>query len=156
MTTAPHAPAPPQGPGVQPPFPAPPVEYRYATFLYPSLRGEYIDADDRIFPRDAIGVTAEVKGGIEGVGSDANFLQTHAIGRWYQGIGARNRLIVRAEAGSTWTNALVQMPPSLRFFAGGDRSIRGYGYREVGPFGAYRPDPLSVFMEKRLAPAEAG
>lgn len=26
MTTAPHAPAPPQGPGVYPPFPAPPVE----------------------------------------------------------------------------------------------------------------------------------
>ena len=26
MTTAPHVPAPPQGPGVQPPFPAPPVE----------------------------------------------------------------------------------------------------------------------------------
>ncbi|MCM2336010.1 MAG: autotransporter assembly complex protein TamA [Pseudomonas sp.] len=115
------------------PFPAPPVEYRYATFLYPSLRGEYIDADDRIFPRDAIGLTAEVKGGIEGVGSDANFLQAHAVGRWYRGLGARNRLIVRGEAGSTWTNALVQMPPSLRFFAGGDRSIRGYGYREVGP-----------------------
>src|SRR5690242_11629930 len=26
MTTAPHVPAPPQGPGVYPPFPAPPVE----------------------------------------------------------------------------------------------------------------------------------
>jgi len=28
MTTAPYVPAPPQGPGVQPPFPAPPVEGR--------------------------------------------------------------------------------------------------------------------------------
>ncbi len=28
---------------------------------------------------------------------------------------------------------------------------RAFGYRERGPFGAYRPDPLSVFMEKRLA-----
>jgi hypothetical protein len=28
MSTAPHVPAPPQGPGVQPPFPAPPVEGR--------------------------------------------------------------------------------------------------------------------------------
>ena len=28
---------------------------------------------------------------------------------------------------------------------------RRLGYRERGPFGAYRPDPLSVFMEKRLA-----
>ena len=32
---------------------------------------------------------------------------------------------------------------------------RAAGYREVEPFGDYRPDPLSVFMEKRLAPAEA-
>ena len=27
---------------------------------------------------------------------------------------------------------------------------RGAGFRERGPFGSYRPDPLSVFMEKRL------
>jgi len=27
---------------------------------------------------------------------------------------------------------------------------RKLGYRERGPFGAYRPDPLSVFMEKRV------
>ncbi len=29
---------------------------------------------------------------------------------------------------------------------------RGLGYREREPFGAYRPDPLSVFLEKDLAP----
>ncbi len=28
---------------------------------------------------------------------------------------------------------------------------RKLGYRERGPFGAYRADPLSVFMEKRLS-----
>ena len=28
---------------------------------------------------------------------------------------------------------------------------RRFGYRETGPFGAYGPDPLSVFMEKALA-----
>jgi translocation and assembly module TamA len=110
-----------------------PVQYRNATFLYPSLRGDYIDADDRIFPRKAIGITLEVRGGLEGVGSDANFLQTWGVARWYHGMGANNRLIVRGEAGGTFTNALVDMPPSLRFFAGGDRSIRGYAYREVGP-----------------------
>ncbi|MBB3657154.1 putative acetyltransferase [Rhizobium sp. BK650] len=25
-----------------------------------------------------------------------------------------------------------------------------YGYFEIGPFGSYQPDPLSLFMEKRL------
>ncbi len=110
-----------------------PVAYQYATFLYPSLRGEYIDADDRIFPRHGIGITVEVRGGLEGVGSDANFAQAWGVARWYQGMGESNRLILRAEAGGTFTNALVNMPPSLRFFAGGDNSIRGYGFREVGP-----------------------
>ena len=107
--------------------------YNYATFFYPSLRGEYIDADNRVFPRDAIGITAELRGGVAGLGSDASFLQAWGVGRWYQGMGERDRLIVRGEAGYTFTNGLVDMPPSLRFYAGGDRSIRGYGYREVGP-----------------------
>jgi translocation and assembly module TamA len=110
-----------------------PVAYSYATFLFPSLRGEYIDADDRIFPRKGLGITVEVRGGLEGFGSDANFGQAWGQGRWYRGLGAFNRLILRAEAGGTFTNALVNMPPSLRFFAGGDRSIRGYAFREVGP-----------------------
>lgn len=110
-----------------------PVTYRYASFVYPALRAEYVDADDRIFPRDAIGITAEVRGAVEGAGSDASFLQAWATARWYQGLGERNRLIVRGEAGYTFTDELVDMPPSLRFFAGGDRSIRGYGFREVGP-----------------------
>lgn len=107
--------------------------YNYATFVYPSLRGEYIDADNRVFPRDALGITAELRGGLSGLGSDASFLQAWGIARWYRGIGERDRLIVRGEAGYTFTNELVDMPPSLRFYAGGDRSIRGYGYREVGP-----------------------
>ena len=29
---------------------------------------------------------------------------------------------------------------------------RRHGYRDTGPYGAYGPDPLSVFMEKTLAP----
>jgi len=107
--------------------------YNYATFVYPSLRGEYVDADNRVFPRDAIGITAELRGGLSGLGSDASFLQAWGVARWYRGMGERDRLIVRGEAGYTFTNGLVDMPPSLRFYAGGDRSIRGYAYREVGP-----------------------
>lgn len=35
------------------------------------------------------------------------------------------------------------------------RPYQRLGYRERGPFGAYLPNPLSVFMEKRLAPPDA-
>lgn len=110
-----------------------PVDYRIATFTYPSLRAEYVDADDRIYPRKAFGATVMLRGGVEGAGSDASFGQVHASARWYRGMGARSRLIARGELGHTFTDALIDMPPSLRFFAGGDRSIRGYAWREVGP-----------------------
>jgi len=108
-------------------------DYRYATYTYPSLRAEYVDADNLVFPRDGLAGSLMVRGGVEGAGSDANFAQTRATAHWFRGLGENNRLIVRGELGHTWTDALVDMPPSLRFFAGGDDSIRGYAWREVGP-----------------------
>lgn len=108
-------------------------DYSYATYLYPQIRGEYINVDDRSFPRRGIGGSLALSGGLKSVGSDANFAQVHARATWFKGLGERNRLIVRGEIGHTFTNVLTDLPPSLRFYAGGDRSIRGYEYREVGP-----------------------
>jgi translocation and assembly module TamA len=114
--------------------PSAPVEdYRYASLFFPSLRGEYINADDRLYPRDGFGGSVMVRGGIEGVASDATFAQSHITAAWFRGLGERSRLIVRGELGHTWTDELTNLAPSLRFYAGGDRSIRGYDYREVGP-----------------------
>ena len=109
------------------------VEYRHASLLFPSLRGEYVDADDRLYPRDALGGTVLLRGGIEGVGSDTSFGQVHVRSAWFRGLGPRSRLIARGELGHTFTGELVEMPLSLRFFAGGDRSVRGYEWREIGP-----------------------
>jgi translocation and assembly module TamA len=108
-------------------------EYRYASLLYPSIRAEYIDADDRLYPRKALGGTLMLRGGVEGVGSDATFAQVHATARWIRGLDPASRLLVRGELGHTFTDDLIEMPLSLRFFAGGDRSVRGYGWREIGP-----------------------
>ncbi|MFC3716113.1 autotransporter assembly complex family protein [Luteimonas soli] len=110
-----------------------PTAYRYATFTFPALRAEYVDVDDKLFPRRGIGGSLTLRGGVEGAGSDASFAQVHARASWFKGLGERNRLIVRGEIGHTFTDALTAMPPSLRFYAGGDRSIRGYEWREVGP-----------------------
>ena len=113
--------------------PGTPPVYRYATFTYPSLRATYVDVDDTLFPRGGYSGSLLLRGGVEDAGSDASFLQFHLRGHWYLGLGDSNRLILRGEYGRTETNALVDMPPSLRFYAGGDGSIRGYEWREVGP-----------------------
>jgi translocation and assembly module TamA len=107
--------------------------YQYATFTFPALRADYVDVDDRLYPRRGIGASLELRAGAKGAGSDADFAQLHAQGSWFKGLGRDNRLIVRGEFGHTFTDTVLDLPPSLRFYAGGDRSIRGYNYREVGP-----------------------
>jgi translocation and assembly module TamA len=107
--------------------------YRYASFAYPSLRAQYIDVDDRLAPRRGTGGTLMVRGGKGGADGKATFAQLHATAQWFRGFASDSRLIVRGEAGHTFTDELLDLPPSLRYFAGGDRSIRGYGWREVGP-----------------------
>jgi translocation and assembly module TamA len=71
--------------------------------------------------------------------SDASFSQLTADAKWIRAFGAkkRNRLILRGSAGVTWTNDFSALPPQLRFFAGGDRSVRGYGYQSIGPRNSY-------------------
>ena len=39
----------------------------------------------------------------------------------------------RAELGATETDRFDRLPKSLRFFAGGDNSVRGYGYESLAP-----------------------
>src|SRR5690606_12103040 len=111
--------------------PGTPPLYRYATFTYPSLRATYVDLDDTLFPRGGYSGSLLLRGGAEGLGSEASFFQVHARAHWYLGIGRLDRLVLRGEWGRTETSALVDMPPSLRFYAGGDGSIRGYEWREV-------------------------
>lgn len=110
-----------------------PASYEYSTLVYPQLTANYVNVDDEAFPRSGFSGNVTARGGVEGVGSDTSFVQGNAVLRWFVPVGLSNRLILRGEGGSTWTSDLVSMPPSLRYFAGGDRSIRGYAYREVGP-----------------------
>ena len=110
-----------------------PVDYTYASFWFPALRAEYIDVDDRLAPRRGAGGTLTMRGGKGGADGDATFAQLHASVQWFRGFDADSRLIVRGEAGHTFTDQILNLPPSLRYYAGGDRSVRGYGWHEIGP-----------------------
>ena len=113
--------------------PATPPVYRYATVLYPELSGEYVNVDQRLAPRRGWGGNALLRAGVAGAGSDSTFVQVQASARWFKGLGSDSRLLLRGELGHTFSGDVNLLPPTLRFHAGGDRSIRGYGWREVGP-----------------------
>jgi translocation and assembly module TamA len=65
--------------------------------------------------------------------SDTRFTQFTADAKWIRAFKGRNRLILRGSAGITPTGDFGALPPQLRFFAGGDRSVRGYGFQSIGP-----------------------
>ena len=46
---------------------------------------------------------------------------------------SRGRLLFRAELGGVKTTSFSDLPPSQRFFSGGDQSVRGYAYQGLGP-----------------------
>ncbi|PKF50717.1 hypothetical protein AT251_09580, partial [Enterovibrio nigricans] len=52
---------------------------------------------------------------------------------WIRSANDDNRFLFRANAGGVFTSEFERVPPSLRFFAGGDNSIRGYSYESISP-----------------------
>jgi translocation and assembly module TamA len=107
-------------------------QHDYYTVVFPSVWGEWKTGDDVNTPRRARGLTVEVRGGSASLGSDVDFLQLRAEGRWIRGLGADNRVLLRGELGTTLVDDFTRLPPSLRFYAGGDHSVRGYGYKQIG------------------------
>jgi translocation and assembly module TamA len=101
--------------------------------VYPALSAERKRGDDELYPRRGFSLRGELKLGHGAIGSQTDFAQFQADAKLIRPLGEDNRLLMRAQFGRTFTDEFDELPPSLRFFAGGDRSIRGYGYQEVGP-----------------------
>nr|VFK09920.1 MAG: translocation and assembly module TamA [Candidatus Kentron sp. LPFa]VFK26175.1 MAG: translocation and assembly module TamA [Candidatus Kentron sp. LPFa] len=66
-------------------------------------------------------------------GSDNDFVQGHVSGKWVRGMSWGGRLLLRGELGASWIDDFSTLPTSYRFFAGGDKSVRGYGFHALGP-----------------------
>ncbi|PHM42866.1 membrane protein [Xenorhabdus szentirmaii] len=65
--------------------------------------------------------------------SDVDFFVFQANHVWIRTYNEAHRFVMRADFGWIETNEFDEVPPDLRFFAGGDRSIRGYKYQKVSP-----------------------
>nr|WP_206045032.1 autotransporter assembly complex protein TamA [Klebsiella michiganensis] len=66
-------------------------------------------------------------------GSDINFIVMQAQDVWIRTLYDRHRFVVRGNLGWIEADNFSKVPPDLRFFAGGDRSIRGYKYKSISP-----------------------
>ena len=71
--------------------------------------------------------------GNKAVLSETSFMKVQASSAWIRTYADNHRIIARAEIGYLHTKNIEKIPPALRFFAGGDRSVRGYGYKKIAP-----------------------
>ncbi len=115
-------------------------EKRKSDILYPGFGLTYTWADDPLRVRRGAALSFDVHGGTETLLSETDFLQLKLTGASVLSLGDRVRLLARGEWGATWVDNFADLPPSQRFFAGGDRSVRGYGYQEISPVNDRRQD----------------
>lgn len=105
-------------------------------------------ANDFFFPRRGYSLAFGVRFAPEGLLSDTSFTQVTADGKYIFPVGRRQRVLTRLSLGTMVVNDFNQLPPELRFFAGGDRSIRGFGYQELGSTRDPKPtDPADTTAE---------
>ncbi|HET8942149.1 MAG TPA: autotransporter assembly complex family protein, partial [Rudaea sp.] len=102
------------------------------TLLYPELVLEKKRADNPLFVRSGYAVTLTARAS-PGLLSSTSFVQLRADAKWIHALGRRQRLILRGSLGATKVDDFDKLPPQLRFFSGGDHSIRGYPYQVIGP-----------------------
>lgn len=116
--------------------------------LYPGVELNRDRADDSNYARRGYALHLDARGGTDAVLSEVAFARLQLGASWLRGLGPRTRLLVSGDAGILWTDDFDRLPPSQRFFAGGDRSVRGYPYQKIGPRNA---DGLVIGGERLLA-----
>ena len=103
-----------------------------STLVMPGANLSLIWADNLLHTRNGLQVGVNLSGASESAGSDATFLQATGNSKLIFTPFDPWRLIGRGTLGATLVDSIDDLPPSLRFYAGGDQSIRGYGYKELG------------------------
>jgi translocation and assembly module TamA len=121
------------------------LEYSYEDFevgeqedssrlLVPGITWLRIKSDDKAYIQRGKRFELRLEGASDSLLSTTSYLQLYGAAKFIRGIGEGDwRVLNRMELGATWADELTELPPSKRFFAGGDNTVRGFGYQDLGP-----------------------
>ncbi|WP_241729880.1 autotransporter assembly complex protein TamA [Pseudomonas sp. SST3] len=104
-----------------------------STLLMPGVAYSYLRSDSRIDPSRGYRLEFELAAAKEGLLSDADLIHANTTIKGLITLAGRHRFLGRVAVGGNWTNEYTNVPPSLRYFAGGDQSVRGYDYQSLSP-----------------------
>jgi len=101
--------------------------------LYPTMTLQRQQSDDRFFPLHGWSIGLVARTASEKFASATDMVQTELHGRYINSLNNHSRLLLRLDAAASWIPDFRSLPLSLRYFAGGDNSVRGYAYKSLGP-----------------------
>lgn len=104
-----------------------------ATMLVAGLGYDRSSTNNTVFPTRGFRIHGEIKGSRAGLLSNTSFFRVDGGAKLVYGFTPRARVLLRADAGQVFTSSFLQLPPSVRFFTGGDETIRGYRFQTLGP-----------------------
>ena len=84
------------------------------------------------FPRNGYSVAWGARFAPETSLTDTSFAQLTFDAKYIKSLARRQRLLLRTSLGAETVKDFEQLTPELRFFAGGDRSVRGFDYQAIG------------------------
>ncbi|PPS62503.1 autotransporter assembly complex family protein [Pseudomonas sp. BRM28] len=104
-----------------------------STLLMPGVSYSYLRSDNRIDPHNGYRLQFDAQVAKERLLSDTNLLHGNVLLKGLTTVAQNHRFLGRVQFGGSATNGYKSVPPSLRFFAGGDQSVRGYDYQTLSP-----------------------
>ncbi len=88
-------------------------------------------------PVSGRGLYAELRGSHAVLGSNSNYLRLFVQDDRRFDLSQRWHLLLRAQFGTTIVSQFAELPAFERFFAGGDRSVRGFALNDLSPVDQY-------------------
>jgi translocation and assembly module TamA len=105
-------------------------EEQSTQLLLPGVTLNRVRKDGELFVNWGDRQQITVEAASESVVSDVNIVRVTARTKWIRTFG-KHRYILRGDAGAIVTNDFEQVPSSLRFFVGGDQTVRGFGLNSI-------------------------
>jgi translocation and assembly module TamA len=102
-------------------------------YFIPGVTLSRLKADNVLFPRRGYSWSADIRGAAALLVSDTTFIRGVATGRAAYPLAKRARALLRLQVGGMAVEDFAELPTTERFYAGGDRSVRGYKYQTLGP-----------------------
>ncbi|GMR05803.1 MAG: autotransporter assembly complex family protein [Gammaproteobacteria bacterium] len=108
-------------------------QFSDGSFLAPTAGWSHARADNPLFPRRAWQLAINLIGASQSIVSSESFLQAQLKANLILPVFEQDRLLLRSRLGRTLIGDFSVLPKQLRFYAGGDNSVRGYKFQSLAP-----------------------